>query len=153
MTNNSVVIPEILKTRLMNLGKRFLRVSKHNKIPIDQGWNKEENRMEADDPIMQAWVADGGNYGYAGGDGLIIMDLDDEVIKEMAKARLPSTFTTETPGSHGWHLIYRCGMDEIVELRDKETGRNLGHIKGNGSMVVGPACYHPNGGQIGRAHV
>ena len=130
----------------MNLGKRFLRVSKHNKIPIDQGWNKEENRMEADNPTLQAWVAEGGNYGLAGGGGLIINDLDTEEVKERAKA-LPETFTVETPGNKGWHMMFRAGIEDIIELRDKDTGRNLGHIKGEGSMVVGPGCYHPNGGQ------
>ncbi len=142
----SVVIPEILKTRLMNLGKHFLRVSKHGKKPIDQGWNKEENRMEADDSTLQAWVAEGGNYGIAGGGGLIIMDLDTEEVKERSKS-LPETFTVETPGSKGWHMMYRAGIEDIIELREKETGRNLGHIKGEASMVVGPGCYHPDGGQ------
>jgi len=138
-----VKIPEILIERLQNLEPRFIRVAKHGKEPIDKDWPL--NPMYADDPKLQEWLEDGGNYGVVGGKGLTIVDIDRQELKEIVNARLPPTFKTQSPRSNGWHLYYVCNLEKPIRLRDKD-GENIGDIQGQGKQCVGPNSIHPNGG-------
>jgi predicted transcriptional regulator len=139
----TVEIPEALIERFRGLGRHFIRVNKHGKEPVDKGWTL--NPMFADDPKLQAWLKEGGNYGVVGGFGLVIVDTDIEELKRIVTRTLPSTFTVESPGSKGWHLYFLCSLEKPIRLRDKE-GENIGDIQGQGKMVVGPGSVHPNGG-------
>ncbi len=139
----AVEIPQVLVERLQELGPHFIRVAKRGKEPIDKGWTT--SAMEADNPMLKSWLQQGGNYGVVGGFGLVIVDLDHEELKAIARERLPQTFTVESPGSKGWHLYYRCDLERPIRLRDKD-GENIGDIQGQGKMVVGPGSVHPNGG-------
>lgn len=140
-----VVIPSTLIQRLQGLGPHFIRVAKRGKEPIDKGWPQAENMMSGDDPRLQAWLKEGGNYGVAGGYGVTILDADIQEIKRLILERLPRTFTVQSPGSSGWHCYFLCGLEKAIRLRDKE-GENVGDIQGPGKMVVGPGSVHPNGG-------
>lgn len=120
----------------------FIRVAKKGKAPIDKGW--PSNPLRADDPKLQDWLKQGGNYGVVGGYGLTIVDVDVEELKQTVKEKLPATFTVQSPGSKGWHLYYLCSLEKPIRLRDKE-GENVGDIQGEGKMVVGPGSVHPNG--------
>lgn len=139
----TVIIPAVLIRRLEGLGPRFLRVAKKEKRPFDRGWNRRENLMYPDDPHLHRWLHRGGNYGVAGGWGLVILDADTPELKRLVESRLPATFRVETPGSGGWHCYYRCDLDKTVRLR--RGGRYVGEIQGRGKMVVGPGSVHPNG--------
>jgi len=136
-------IPENLIARLQPLGPHFIRVAKRGKEPIDKDWPRKP--LFADDPKLQAWLREGGNYGVVGGFGLVIVDIDLPELKEVVRERLPPTFTVQSPGSGGWHLYYLCSLERPIRLRDKE-GENIGDIQGPGKMVVGPGSIHPNGG-------
>ena len=134
---------EIPKTLIEKIpGRHFIRVAKKGKEPIDQGWTT--NPMSADDPKLEDWLKEGGNYGVIGGYGLVIVDMDLNELKFLVMENLPPTFTVESPGSKGWHLYYLCSLEKPIRLRDKE-GENIGDIQGQGKQVVGPGSTHPNG--------
>jgi len=136
-------ISNSLITRLEALGPHFIRMNKRGKEPIDKGWPL--NPMSHNDPKLQAWLKEGGNYGVVGGFGLVIVDVDSEDLKTIVKDKLPETFTVQSPGSKGWHLYYLCSLEKPIRLRDKE-GENIGDIQGQGKCVVGSGSIHPNGG-------
>jgi len=142
----SILIPGIFVKRLEGLGPRFLRVSKKGKEPIDKGWKQPERLMSVNDSRLKEWLSQGGNYGVAAGRGLVILDADNEEIKQCFKCRLPPTFTVESPGSGGWHCYFLCDLEKAIRLRDKD-GENVGDVQGDGKMVVGPGSVHPNGGR------
>ena len=140
-------IPNALIIRLQGLGPHFCLVKARDKDPSvgGKGWQKQENLMFADDPKLQAHLERGGNYGVVGGFGLVIADADTQQLKRVFEGKLPETFTVESPGSHGWHAYFLCGLEKPIRLRDKD-GENVGDIQGPGKMVVGPNSVHPNGG-------
>jgi hypothetical protein len=150
---SAVTIPDSLIKRLQALGPHFCMVySEQQKHPDPkQDWKKrpvgydwQNHLMFADDPELQEWLAKGGNYGVVGGYGLVIADADIPEIKQILKEQLPETFTVESPGSHGWHAYFLCGLEKPIRLRDK-NGENVGDIQGPGKMVLGPNSVHPNG--------
>jgi len=110
-----------------------------------KGWQKQENLMVVGDPRLQAHLKRGGNYGVVGGFGLVIADADTPELRRLFEEKLPETFTIESPGSHGLHAYFLCGLEKPIRLRDKD-GENVGDIQGPGKMVVGPESIHPNGG-------
>ena len=143
----TLTIPRALAEKLNHLGPHFCFVAVKDKNPNvgGKGWQKPEKLMYSTDPKLIDWLAKGGNYGVVGGFGLVILDADIPEIQRLIEEKLPSTFTVESPGSHGWHCYYFCGLEKPIRLRDKE-GENVGDIQGPGKMVVGPGSIHPNGG-------
>jgi hypothetical protein len=149
----AVTIPNCLIKRLQALGPHFCMVyseqQKHpdpredwKKRPVGNDW--QHRLMFADDPKLQEWLAKGGNYGVVGGYGLVIADADIPEVKQILEEQLPETFTVESPGSHGWHAYFLCGLEKPIRLRDK-NGENVGDIQGPNKMVLGPNSIHPNG--------
>jgi len=147
LTESQVEIPKCLTEKLDPLGPHFCLVAVKDKNPNvgGKGWQKPEKLMYSTDPKLTDWLAKGGNYGVVGGFGLVIVDADIPEIQRLIEEKLPSTFTVESPGSHGWHCYYLCGLEKPIRLRDKE-GENVGDIQGPGKMVVGPGSVHPDGG-------
>jgi len=137
-----VEIPQTLINKLAPLGPHFIRVAKHGKEPIDQGW--PTNPLNADDPKLLQWLKEGGNYGVVTGFGLTILETDIPQLQEVAKTKLPETFTVLSPGHQGWHLYYISSLDKPIRLRD-EKGESVGEVQGPGKMVLGPGSVHPNG--------
>jgi hypothetical protein len=142
-----VEIPKCLADKLDVLGPHFCLVGVKSKNPNvgGRGWQKPEKLMLSTDPKLKNWLAKGGNYGVVGGFGLVIADADISEVRRLIEEKLPKSFTVESPGSHGWHAYYLCGLEKPIRLRDKE-GENVGDIQGPGKMVVGPNSIHPNGG-------
>ena len=147
VSTERVKIPKALIERLKGLGPHFCLVKARDKDPSigGKGWQKAENLMFADDPRLQAHLKRGGNYGVVGGFGLVTADADTPELRRIFEEKLPETFTVESPGSHGWHAYFLCGLEKPIRLRDKD-GENVGDIQGPGKMVVGPGSIHPNGG-------
>jgi len=144
--NDLVSVPDILIKRLENLGPRFVLLAERSKGAIEKGW--QEKLKKADDAELQTHLAKGGNYGVAGGAGLIWIDADEPEVIAKIDAELPPTLTVQSPGSMGHHYAYLCfGYGGIKQLRDKKSKSNVGHIKGERSYVVGPNSIHPNGGR------
>jgi len=119
-------------------------VANKSKEPVEGEWNKPENLMCADDPRLQAWLAEGGNYGVAAGYGIGILDADHEEIKQFVLSRFPSTFTVESPGSKAPHYYFLSNLTGKMFLRTK-SGDHAGEILWEGFMAVGPGSIHPNG--------
>lgn len=131
-------------------GFGFCKVEKKGKKPFEQGWNKKPYSWN--DPRLQDWLAQGGNYGCMGGHGdLLILDCDDlERVKELKILdMLPETFTVRTPGRGGWHLYFICPeVDKKMPLYDPEkttTGKNgkpqrvhIADLVSTGMQAVGP---------------
>ena len=140
-----VSIPAILIERLSAIGtQRFIRVAKNDKIPIDKGWQKIDSLRHPEDPVLQAWLEDGGNYGVVGGRGLVIIDADTEEIDQVLTKTLPKTFSVKSPGSGMLHRYYRSNLEKPVRLKNK-GGENIGDIQGVGKQALGPDSIHPNG--------
>lgn len=144
--NDLVSVPDVLVKRLENLGPRFVLLAERSKGAIEKGW--VDKLKKADDVELQAHLANGGNYGVAGGAGLIWIDADEPEVVAKIDAELPPTLTIQSPGSMGYHYAFLCfGYEGIKQLRDEKSKTNVGHIKGDRSYVVGANSIHPNGGR------
>jgi hypothetical protein len=137
-----VEIPQTLINKLAPLGPHFIRVAKHGKQALDDGWPQKP--LEANDPKLQEWLKENGNYGVVTGFGLTVVEIDIPELQEIAKTKLPETFTVLSPGHQGWHLYYVSSLDKPIRLRD-EKGESVGEVQGPGKMVLGPGSVHPNG--------
>jgi len=142
-----VTIPQSLIDKLKPLGAHFCLVETHGKSPAvgGKGWNLKENLMEADDSRLQDHLLKGGNFGVVGIGNLVILDCDNQEVRQLVKEKLPPTFTIESPGSHGWHCYFLCEMKDAIRLRDKNN-KNIGDVQANGKMTCGPGSIHSNGG-------
>jgi len=110
------------------------------------GWQLPENLMHASDPRLQAWLSKGKNYGVVTGYGLIVIEADHEKIKRAVEEKLPPTFAVLSPGHETPHFYFLCSWERCRPLVDPENqNENIGHIKAQGGMVVGPGSIHPNG--------
>jgi hypothetical protein len=135
-------IPPILIERLQDLAPRFIRVAKLGKVPIDPGWI--EHPLHSNDLHLQAWLKGGGNYGIMAGDGLAILDADNEEIKQVVQSKFPSSFSVESPGHNGLHYYFLSNLTGKMFLQTK-GGEHGGEVLWSGFMAVGPGSVHPNG--------
>jgi hypothetical protein len=146
-TAQPTMIPESLVERLRVIGcaARFCLVARLDNKPFEDGWNKPQNLMTADNARLQDWLKQGGNYGVAAGDGLVIFDADNDDGRRIQETRLPATFTVRTPGG-GYHAYYHCEdmADAKIRLRDKE-GIHIGDVQGVGRMCTGPNSIRRDG--------
>jgi P4 family phage/plasmid primase-like protien len=137
-------IPKELIKALESVGlKRFIRIRSHEKRALDDGW--PDDLREPDDPTIQQWLRDDGNYGVVAGNGLVIVDLDQPDLFD----KLPETFTVVS-GSGGIHCYFKSSLEEngIIHKPDgkpKDIDYNLGNIQVQRKYVVGPGSIHPNG--------
>ncbi|MCW4021167.1 MAG: hypothetical protein NWF14_08075 [Candidatus Bathyarchaeota archaeon] len=90
--------------------------------------------MEADDPKLLDWLEKGGNYGIVGGNGIVIADADSKELKTVIARILPHTFTAKSPGSNGYHSIYKVDDDKPIRLWDIKH-KNIGDIQGKGKWL------------------
>lgn len=126
------------------------------KKPKDYGWENNANYMP-NDPLIEAWCKNGGNYGIALGYGGLIC-LDEDVPGSFEKAgifdHVPQETWTDTTGK-GRHYFYIC--KDVEGLRAKygahtkiknSAGEEIGDLKiggSGGTQVVGPGSLHPSG--------
>lgn len=147
--------------QLRNKAFKFCKVSKHDKKPFESGWSKKGYQW--DDPSLQAWLNEGGNYGVLGGEGdLIILDADElERLQALGiMERLPETFTVRTPGRGGLHSYYICpGIDKKLALYDPEEivkdnrgkagYKHVADLVAKGMQAVGPGSIREfEGGEL-----
>jgi hypothetical protein len=108
-------------------------------------WQKPENLMYADDPQLQTWLKEGGNYGIAAGYGLAILNADHEEIKQVVESKFPPSFTMESPGHKAPVYFFLSNLTRKMFLRTK-NGECAGEILWEGFQTVGPGSIHPKGG-------
>ena len=95
-----------------------------------------------DDPELLMWLEKDGNYGCCGGNGLILIDFDDEQIEKLALLQLPDTFTVRT-GSNRLHLYYFTNGEESFK-GFSENLDTLFDAQCSGKMCIGANSQHPN---------
>ena len=137
-------IPPTLVESLKSLGPRYIRVAPRSKQPVDNSWQKRENWMSADSPLLLEWLSQGGNYGVTAGFGLAILDADHEEVKAVVESKFPPSLIVETPGHQGLQYYFLSDLSRKVFLRTS-TGEHAGEILTEGFMGLGPGSVHPNG--------
>lgn len=139
-----------MSAQLKNEAFGFCKVMKLDKKPFERGWSKKSYHWN--DPSLQSWLAEGGNYGVLGGQGdLIIFDADElERLQELGIiAALPETFCVRTPGRGGLHFYYICpGIEKKLayydpeQIQENQKGRaaykHVADLVGLGMQAVGP---------------
>ncbi len=84
------------------------------------------------------------NYAVYCGNGLIVIDADEPVLRKAIEKDLPETFTVKT-GSGGRHYYFHSDLERKVILYNRD-GNHIGEIQAGGqAYVVGPPSKHPNG--------
>jgi hypothetical protein len=110
-----------------------------------------ENLYAPDDPVLEAYLEAGHNYGVACRNDLAVVDADrPDELRGLIEA-LPDT-ASQVSGSRSseHHFIVAPGLDEDLPLVDPGTDQELGHIKAaEQSYVVGPGSRHPTGNRYG----
>ncbi|MCD4759346.1 bifunctional DNA primase/polymerase [archaeon] len=125
----------------------FNRVVSCDKIPIDKGWQKNNN-FKYNDPELQKHIKNKGNYGVLCGIGdLVVLDADDLdfvcVINDLESRNvLPKTLTVQT--AKGFHYYYKSKFPERKIILEKGE-KHVGEILSNGCFVIGPNSIHPSG--------
>jgi len=127
---------------------RFILINPKNKIPLEKAW-QNENNYEFNSPKLLNHLANEGNYGILTGDGLIVIDADEDIIENIVINNLPKTFTVKT-GSGGKHFYFKSKINKKIIFFDYvnlENGKpkHLGELQAKGQQVVGPTSIHPNG--------
>lgn len=154
-----VEIPRSVVEKLKPFGPRYIKVAKpvlgdthSGKGAVEHGW--QDHPYEADDPGLRNWLKAGNNYGVKAGEGIGIIDADEELYQHHPNIteRLPSTLAIQTGSQSGRHLYIRTDASENATiLSDKvldKNGypRNIGNIQIRNKYVVGPECNHYTGG-------
>jgi P4 family phage/plasmid primase-like protien len=130
------MIPEKLK----NPDFRFILTN--GKKPVENDWPNTAN-YTYDNPHLQEWINNGGNYGVATGYGnLIVLDSDNSTLQHEIDQHLPPTFQVKTGGG-GYHNYYICANQR--KLIFEKEGTHLGELQSQGQQVIGPGSIHPNG--------
>jgi len=144
----TIEIPKSFVKRLQGLRPHFCLVEGKNPNVGGKGWQKPEKLMSAEDPKLQAWLKRGKNYGVVCGYGLVVIEADHEKIEQAVEGNLPPTFAVLSPGHERPHFYFLCSMEDCKPLIDPDNkGENIGHIKAQGGMVVGPGSIHPDVGK------
>jgi len=115
--NDLVSVPDILIKRLENLGPRFVLLAERSKGAIEKGW--QEKLKKADDAELQTHLAKGGNYGVAGGAGLIWIDADEPEVIAKIDAELPPTLTVQS--LEAWAIITLTYVSATEASNNSET--------------------------------
>ena len=136
-----IQIPERLKRKEF----RFFPLQEKDKHPIEQSW-QDKNNYAFDDPKLMEYLNEGCNYAVLGGCGnLIFIDADTEEINNIAKEKLPETFTINTSKPYKNHY-YFIADKKIKGIRlSKEKVGDLGDVRSVGQYVVGANSIHPSG--------
>jgi len=147
-----VKIPQTLIDRLGNKAvfvkvvKPIPGVKKSGKGALEHGWT--ENPYKADDPELQEWLAQGGNYGVLCGKGIYEVDLDDPATIKKFEERI-KTFTVKSGSGHGRHYYINTNIHDngaINRILKNGKLKNLGNIQYKNKHVVGPNSVHYTGG-------
>lgn len=134
-----------LPKQLQNKEFRFFPLQVKSKHPIDVGWQKDNNYV-FDDPIFIEYLNEDCNYAVLGGCGnLIFIDADTEEINNIAKEKLPETFTINTSQPYKNHYYFITDKKIKAIRLSKEKIGDLGDVRSVGQYVVGANSIHPSG--------
>jgi hypothetical protein len=139
----------IVPVPLDELGQVFIPIP-----PREKGVRRPrtpEHLFAPDDPVLEAYLENGHNYGVVCRGDLAVVDADEpDQLRDLLDA-LPETAWQVSGSRESEHYFLRVpGLDEDISLNDPETGDNLGHIKAaRQSYVVGPGSKHPSGNRYG----
>jgi len=141
---SKVSIPKSFAEKIDALGPHFCLVEGKDPSVGGKGWQKPEKLMFSNDPRLVEWVSKGGNYGVVCGYGLVVVEADHVKVKEAVEKNLPPTLVVLSGGRRLPHYYFLCSFPECRPLIDygDPDHPNIGHIKGQGGMVVGPGSIH-----------
>ncbi len=146
MESQTKMVIEIPK-QLQKEEFRFLLLKKGAKEPIETDWSKSAN-YKFDEPKLLDHLNNNNNYGIIGGYGnLILVDADSKEINDIAKNKLPETFTIKTGNldKYKYHYLFICNKKiKPIRLSEKGVG-DLGDIRSVGQYVVAANSVHPSG--------
>ena len=137
-----VMIPEQIKDKA-----RFILVQKKGKVAVEKDW-QNTNNYEYNNPKLQDWIKNGGNYGVLPKSNLCILDVDEpDKIGEVLQL-FKNTFTVKT--SKGYHFYIEVPNNKEgkkIPFYDKKTKEHLGefYVAGCNGYCVGATSVHPNG--------
>ncbi len=150
--NPEIRIPEDL---LKITGLRYVIVAPYRKAPFERGWQDSAN-YDATDPKLLKYLKSGYNYGIlcgvkTGDSFVVVIDADDRIVVDIVRDKLPETLSwrTQTEG----HMAFMYMSDHAMKTRpiynmsvtEKRGFMNIGHIRGSGSIEIGPGCRGENG--------
>lgn len=143
LPNNKFRVPK----QLQKEGFGFVKIKAKSKKPLGLEWQKNPYNLKQ----IEEWIQQGNNYGVMGGcGGLIVIDADAIVIKELVEAKLPPTFTVRSRENKR-HFYYICPEltskmvfnDEVKPSKFQGDEDHYGEIISGGSQVVGAGSIHP----------
>ena len=110
-----------------------------------------ENLFAFDNPVFQAYLEAGHNYGVTCRGDIAVVDANEPDRLRALLDALPETAWQVSGSRTSKHHFLRVPeLDAELPLVDPESGDELGHIKGAvQSYVVGPESTHPSGTQYG----
>lgn len=135
--NKNIKIPAQLQTDSF----KFVKLGSKSKKPFEEDWtNKPYDFKE-----ITEWIKDGKNYGVMGGyGGLIIIDADSMVIKDIIEKKFSPTFTVKSRENRRHFYFISPDIQSKIVLKCGEE--HYGEIISLGSQVVGANSIHPKTG-------
>ncbi|MEK6883808.1 MAG: phage/plasmid primase, P4 family [Nanoarchaeota archaeon] len=132
------IIPKILQKEEF----RFVKIRTKEKAPFELDWTMDRNYKYNDKEIINH-IEMGGNYGIVCGyGGLVVIDCDTFILKELVDKYLNPTLIIKT-GSGKYHYYFTA---KNTQKRVLNFGKlHYGEIQGKGSQVVAPGSIHPCG--------
>jgi len=140
--------------RLKNFNFVLIDEKADGKKPKEAGWQKKDRPL--DNPVLQAHLKKGFNYGIRGGstspisiDGktyfLVVVDFDTKKFQDKIMPLLPKTFST-TSGSkkNCEHLWFASDNDKSFKIKD-ENKETLCDVIAEGKQIIGPGSKHEDG--------
>lgn len=108
------------------------------KRALELDWTNTSNYSFNDAKLLKH-IEENSNYGVIAGNGLVIIDADNEELAGELTKEL-DTFTVKT--KNGAHFFLLCDKYEGVNKKFKDE---LGEVKVSNSYVVGANSIHPSG--------
>ncbi|MGC8608603.1 MAG: bifunctional DNA primase/polymerase [Thermoplasmata archaeon] len=136
-------------------GLRFVIVAPFKKAPFEKGWQDYAN-YSVGDSKLQKYLKEGYNYGIlcgirSGDSYPFVIDADDQIIVNRVREKLPETVSWKTQTQGHMAFLY-MSKDEIktrplynLNIKQTKGFLNIGHIRGRGSIEVGPGSVGENG--------
>ncbi len=127
-----IEIPDILK----NENFRFILISKHSKIPLEEDW-QNTNNYKFDDEKLLNHLSHDNNYGIVTGYGnLRVIDIDDLTLINDIDKKL-NTLTIETgSGKRHYYILSNYNKNHVFK-------KSAGELRCNNYQVVCPNSIHP----------
>lgn len=141
------LVPVALRRSLTHCARLVLlygpndpRAKSPGKQPIDDGWPS----ITVTEKQVIEHVIRGGNLGMKCGDGLVVLDFDDEKAEEQMLASLGPIVATVQTGSGKRHYYFAAPKGVELPAKILWEGSKVGEIqRTQGQQVVCPPSVHP----------